>query len=99
MSARAAQGAHQGYLARPHPTPATPDGESPDESADGRHGVWVSFAPEFRRLLAASVGPRTLRSALRLIQMTAAVLWGLPCFFSEGLSRYWPAARRGLSPN
>ncbi|HZC01797.1 MAG TPA: hypothetical protein VE844_10675 [Gammaproteobacteria bacterium] len=28
---------------------------------------------------------------MRLIQMTAAVVWGVPCFFSDGLSSYWPA--------
>jgi hypothetical protein len=40
-------------VARKLATTATPDGESPDESADGRQWVWVSFAPEFRLLLAA----------------------------------------------
>jgi transposase-like protein len=79
------------FIARKHATTAAPDGESPDESADGRQWVWVSFAPEFRLLLAAYVGPRTFQSALHLIQMTAAVVWGVPCFFSDGLSSYWPA--------
>lgn len=79
------------FIARKHATTAAPDGESPDESADGRQWVWVSFAPEFRLLLAAYVGPRTFQSALHLIQMTAAVGWGVPCFFSDGLSSYWPA--------
>jgi transposase-like protein/IS1 family transposase len=79
------------FIARKHATTATPDGESPDQSADGRQWVWVSFAPEFRLLLAAYVGPRTFQSALRLIQRTAAVLCGIPCFFSDGLSSYWPA--------
>jgi hypothetical protein len=41
------------FIARQHATAAAPDGESPDESADGRHWVWVSFAPEFPLLLAA----------------------------------------------
>jgi IS1 family transposase len=79
------------FIARKHATTATPDGESPDQSADGRQWVWVSFAPEFRLLLAAYVGPRTFQSALRLIQRTAAVLCGIPCFFSDGFSSYWPA--------
>jgi transposase-like protein len=79
------------FIARKQATTAAPDGESPAESADGRQWVWVSFAPEFRLLLAAYVGPRTFQSALHLIQMTAAVVWGVPCFFSDGLSSYWPA--------
>ncbi|HZC02498.1 MAG TPA: hypothetical protein VE844_14425 [Gammaproteobacteria bacterium] len=79
------------FIARKQATTAAPDGESPDESADGRQWVWVSFAPEFRLLLAAYVGPRTFQSALHLIQMTAAVVWGVPGFFSDGLSSYWPA--------
>ena len=41
------------FIARQQATAAAPDGESPDESADERQGVWVSFAPEFRLLLAA----------------------------------------------
>jgi transposase-like protein len=79
------------FIARKQATAAAPDGESPDESADGRQWVWVSFAPEFRLLLATYVGPRTFQSALHLIQMTAAVVRGVPCFFSDGLSSYWPA--------
>jgi transposase-like protein len=79
------------FIARKQATAAAPDGESPDESADGRQWVWVSFAPGFRLLLAAYVGPRTFHSALRLIQMTAAVVCGMPCFFSDGFSSYWPA--------
>lgn len=77
------------FIARKHATLAAPDGESTDErSADGRQWVWVSFAPACRLLLAASVGPRTYQSALRLIQMTAAVVLGVPCFFSDGFSCY-----------
>jgi transposase-like protein len=41
------------FIARKQATAAAPDGESPDESADGGHWVWVSFAPGFRLLLAA----------------------------------------------
>jgi transposase-like protein len=79
------------FIARKQATAAAPDGESPDESADGRQWVWVSFAPEFRLLLATYVGPRTFQSALHLIQMTAAVVRGVPCFFSDGLSSYGTA--------
>lgn len=68
-----------------------PDGESFVGSADGRQWVWISYAPEFRLMLAAFVGPRTFESALSLITMTAAVIAGVPCFFSDGLSSYLPA--------
>src|SRR5262245_1342622 len=67
------------------------DGESTECSEDGRQWVWISFAPEFRLLLAALVGPRTFDSALQLIQMTAAVVWGVPCFCSDGFSCYLSA--------
>src|SRR4029453_13645643 len=36
-------------------------------------------------------GPRTFDSALQLIQMTAAVVLGVPCFFSDGFSSYLSA--------
>lgn len=74
------------FIARKQATEAASDGESTDESPDGRQWVWVSFAPEFRLLLAAYVGPRTLQSALILVQMTAAIVCGVPCFFSDGFS-------------
>ena len=80
-----------GFIARKHATQAAPDGESTDESTDGRQWVWVSFAPQCRLLLAAYVGPRTLHSAMLLIQMTAAVVCGVPCFFSDGFKSYLPA--------
>src|SRR4030095_11818132 len=65
---------------------AGPDGESSDLSADGRQWVWISFAPEVRLILAAFVGPRTFARALQLIQMTAAVVLGVPCCFRDGCS-------------
>jgi IS1 family transposase len=70
---------------------AGPDGESTDGSEDGRQWVWSSVAPEFRLLLAVLVGPRTFDRALQLIQMTAAVIWGSPCFCSDGFSCYLSA--------
>jgi transposase-like protein len=79
------------FIARKQAKQAASDGESTDESTDGRQWVWVSFAPEFRLLLAAYVGPRTLQSASILIQMTAAIVCGVPCFFSDGFSSYWSA--------
>jgi IS1 family transposase/transposase-like protein len=79
------------FIARKQAIQAASDGESTDQSTDGRQWVWVSFAPEFRLLLAAYVGPRTLQSALTLVQMTAAIVCGVPCFFSDGFSSYWSA--------
>lgn len=74
------------FIRRKHAQQAGPDGESTALSEDGRQWVWISFAPEFRLILAAFVGPRTCDSALQLIQMTAAVVLGVPCFFSDGFS-------------
>ena len=79
------------FIRRKQAQPAGPDGESPVLSEDGRQWVWISFAPEFRLILAAFVGPRTFDSALQLIQMTAAVVLGVPCFFSDGFSCYLAA--------
>ena len=79
------------FIRRKHAQPATPDGDSTEESTEGRQWVWGSFAPEFRLWLAASVGPRTFQSALVLIQRTAAVVRGVPCCFSDGFSRSLPA--------
>ena len=42
-------------------------------------------------ILAAYVGPRIYKSAVKLIEMTAAVVRGVPCFFSDGLSCYLSA--------
>ena len=79
------------FIRRKHAQQADSDGESTEESEDGRQWVWISFAPEFRLILAAFVGPRTFDSALQLIQMTAAVVLGVPCFFSDGFSGYLSA--------
>jgi IS1 family transposase/transposase-like protein len=79
------------FIRRKHAQLAGPDGESPAWSEDGRQWVWISFAPEFRLILAAFVGPRTFDRALQLIQMTAAVVLGVPCFFSDGFSCYLAA--------
>jgi len=72
---------------------ASPDGASPEGSEDGRQWVWISVAPECRLILAALVGPRTLDSALQLIQTTAAVVLGMPGFFSDGVSGSLSALR------
>jgi transposase-like protein len=74
---------------------ADADGESSDLRADGRQWVWSSFAPEFRLILAAVVGPRTCVSALQRMQMPAAVVLGGPCFCSAGFSCYLSALIEG----
>jgi len=79
------------FIRRKHAQQSDADGESTDLSEDGRQWVWISFAPEYRLILAAFVGPRTFDSALQLIQMTAAVALGVPCFFSDGFSCYLSA--------
>ncbi len=79
------------FVARKHATEAAFDGESPDTSVDGRQWIWLSYAPEWRLLLTTVVGPRTASSALTLIQLTAALIVGVPCFFSDGFSSYGPA--------
>jgi IS1 family transposase/transposase-like protein len=79
------------FIRRTHAQQAGPDGESSDLSADGRQWVWISCAPECRLILAAFVGPRTFASALQRIQMTAAVVLGVPCFCSDGFRCYLAA--------
>ena len=79
------------FVLRKRSKSAEASGESPEESSDGRQWVWVSFAPEYRLLLATYVGPRTFQSALKLIQLTAAVVLGVPAFFSDGFSCYLSA--------
>ncbi|XCN74336.1 MAG: hypothetical protein Q3M24_06210 [Candidatus Electrothrix aestuarii] len=66
-------------------------GESPESSEDGRQWIWISFAAEFRLILTTFVGPRTSESALRLIEKTAEMVKGVPCFFSDGFSSYLSA--------
>jgi len=79
------------FIKRKHTEQAEADGESSELSEDGRQWVWISFAPEYRLILATFVGPRTFESALQLIEMTAAVVLGVPCFFSDGFSCYLSA--------
>ena len=66
-------------------------GESFETSDDGRQWIWISFSAQFRLILATFVGPRTSESALHLIQKTANVVKGVPCFFSDGFSSYLAA--------
>src|SRR5262249_14955879 len=66
-------------------------GESRPDSADGRQWVWVSFAPEFRLMIAAVVGPRTLDTAKQVVAVTKARIAGIPAFFSDGFTCYLAA--------
>ena len=72
------------FMRRQQAQQAAPDGASTERSEDGRQWVWIRFAPALRLILAAFVGPRTFDSALPLIQMPAAGVLGVPCFFSDG---------------
>jgi hypothetical protein len=54
----------------------------------GRLWVWVSFAPEFRLMIAAIVGPRTLDMAQEVVAVTKARVAGIPAFFSDGCTCY-----------
>ncbi len=65
--------------------------ESPPEANDGRQWVWLSYAPEFRLILGTVVGPRTYGTALKLIEVTARIVLGIPVFFSDGFSTYLQA--------
>src|SRR5204863_9876288 len=47
------------FIARKHARETDEAGESLADGEDGRQWVWVSFAPEFRLMIAAVVGPRT----------------------------------------
>jgi hypothetical protein len=79
------------FVTRKHAKEAERNGASPDTSADGRQWIWLSYAPEWRLMRATVVGPRTAHSALTLIQLTAAMISGVPCFFSAGFSSSWAA--------
>jgi IS1 family transposase len=53
---------------------------------DGRQWIWGSFAPEFRLMIAAVVGPRTLDMAQEVVALTKARVAGIPVFFSDGFT-------------
>lgn len=79
------------FIRRKYSSETDDNGESLVESEDGRQWIWVSYAPEFRLILAAYVGPRIYQSAVKLIEMTACAVTGVPVFFSDGLSCYMAA--------
>jgi len=79
------------FIRRKHAEEIDDYGEGRVESEDGRQWIWLSYAPECRLILSAYVGPRTYESALKLIEMTAQIVKGVPCFFSDGFSCYLTA--------
>jgi IS1 family transposase/transposase-like protein len=79
------------FIARKHARETDEAGESLPEGADGRQWVWVSFAPEFRLMIAAVVGPRTLDTAKEVVAVTKARVAGIPAFFSDGFTCYLAA--------
>jgi len=60
------------FIARKHARETDEAGESLPGGEDGRQWVWVSFAPEFRLMIAAVVGPRTLDTAKEVVAATKA---------------------------
>jgi hypothetical protein len=74
------------FVARKHARETDEAGESVPEGEDGRQGGWVSFAPEFRLMIAAVVGPRTLDLAQEVVALTKARVAGIPVFFSDGFT-------------
>jgi IS1 family transposase len=79
------------FVERKHACETDEAGESLPDGADGRHWVWVSFAPEFRLMIAAVVGPRTLDTAKEVVAATKARVAGIPAFFSDGFTCYLAA--------
>ena len=79
------------FIARKHAHETDEAGESLPEGEDGRQWIWVSFAPEFRLMIAAVVGPRTLDTAKEVVAVTKARVAGIPAFFSDGFTCYLAA--------
>jgi IS1 family transposase len=79
------------FIERKHACATEAAGESLPEGEDGRQWVWGSFAPEFRLMIAAIVGPRTLDTAKEVVAATKARVAGLPAFFSDGFTCYLAA--------
>lgn len=79
------------FIGRKHARATDDVGESLPDGEDGRQWVWVSFAPEFRLMIAAVVGPRTLETAKEVVGATKARVAGIPAFFSDGFTCYLAA--------
>src|SRR5437879_3795811 len=78
-------------IARKHARETDEAGESLPEGQDGRPWIWVSFAPEFRLMIAAVVGPRTFETAKEVVAATKARVAGIPACFSDGFTWYLAA--------
>ena len=79
------------FIERKHTGATDATGESGPGSEDGRQWVWISLAPEFRLMIAAIVGPRTLDTAQEVVAATKARVAGIPAFFSDGFTCYLAA--------
>ncbi len=79
------------FIARKHAGETDTAGESLPDGEEGRQWVWISFAPEFRLMIAAVVGPRTLDTAKEIVAATKARVTGIPAFFSDGFPCYLAA--------
>src|SRR5215471_123085 len=79
------------FIERKHACETDLAGESLPNSEAGRQWVWISFAPEFRLMIAAVVGPRTLDTAKEVVAATKACVAGIPAFFSDGFTCYLAA--------
>src|SRR2546425_4920898 len=66
------------FIARKHARETDEAGESLPEGQDGRQWIWVSFAPEFRLMIAAGVGPHTPETAQEGVAATKAPVAGGP---------------------
>ena len=79
------------FITRKHAQETDEAGDSLPGGEDGQQWVWVSFAPEFRLMIAAVVGPRTLDTAKAVVAATKARVAGIPAFFSDGFTCYLAA--------
>ena len=79
------------FIERKHARETDKTGESLPDGAEGRQWVWISFAPEFRLMIAAVVGPRTLDTAKEVVAATKARVASIPAFFSDGFTCYLTA--------
>jgi IS1 family transposase/transposase-like protein len=73
-------------IERKHAGETDAAGESWPNGEDGRQWVWSSFAPEFRWMIAAIVGPRTLDTAKEVVAATKMRVARIPAFFSDGFT-------------
>ena len=78
------------FIARKHAGETDTAGESLPDGEDGRQWVWISFAPEFRLMIAAVWGPHA-RHRQEIVAATKARVTGIPAFFSDGFTCYLAA--------